>query len=102
MTLAERLERCLASGNLTIADLSRWFARPHPTVRGWLANGFNPRGGPHDIDYVFVMLTALESLIRKGTVLPLQRGISRAARIKHIERLRRDTNHRLSQKSASR
>ena len=102
MTLAVRLESCKTRGNLTVADLSRWFGRPHPTVRGWIANGFDPRGGPHDVAYVFSMLDALERLILKGKDLPLQRGISRAARIKHIERLRRDIDNRISQKGASR
>ena len=102
MTLAVRLESCLKHGNLTVADLSRWFGRPHPTVRGWIAKGFDPRGGPHDVDYIFSMLDALELLIRKRKELPLQRGIGRAARIKHIERLRRDIDNRLPQKGASR
>ena len=102
MTFAERLSNALSQGNLTVADLSRWFGRPHPTVRGWITNGFDPRGGPHDVEYVQHMLDALEGLIRKRRGLPLKRGISRAARIAHIEGLRRDANSRVSQKGASR
>ena len=102
MMLADRLEYCLTHGNLTVADLSRWFDRPHPTVRGWIVSEFDPRGGPHDVEYVFIMLDKLEDLIRRGRELPLKRGISRKARIKHIERLRRDINDRLSQKGAAR
>jgi hypothetical protein len=102
MTFAARLSTCLASGNLTVADLARWFGRPHPTVRGWITNGFDPRGGPHDVAYVHALLDALEMTIRKRRELPLKRGISRAARITHIEGLRRDIDRRISQKGAAR
>lgn len=99
---ASRLKCCLSGGNLTVADLSRWFDRPHPTVRGWISNGFDPRGGPHDVALVHALLDALELMIRKRRGLPIAKGISRAARIAHIERLRRDSNRRLSQKDTAR
>lgn len=102
MTFAARLNSCLSNGNLTVADLSRWFGRPHPTVRGWITNGFDPRGGPHDVAHVHALLNVLEVMIRNRRGLPLERGISRAVRIARIERLRRDINTRLSQKGASR
>ena len=100
--LSARLEFCLQYGNLTVADLSRWFDRPHPTVRGWVANQFKPRGGPHDVMHVYKMLEGLERLIRERQKLPLQRGISRTARIRQIERLRRDIDDRLLQKGITR
>ena len=100
-SFATRLNTCLNAGNLTVADLSRWFGRPHPTVRGWITNGFDPRGGPHDVGYVFSMLDALEHIIRRRKELPLPRGISRAARIKRIEGLRRDIDNRLSQQGTA-
>ena len=102
MTFAARLHSTLSQGNLTVADLARWFGRPHPTVRGWITNGFDPRGGPHDVEYVHQLLKCLEILINKRRGLPLKRGISRAARIAHIEGLRRDIDRRISQKGASR
>jgi hypothetical protein len=102
LSFAARLHSTLSQGNLTVADLSRWFDRPHPTVRGWIKNGFDPRGGPHDVAHVHALLEALETLIRKRRDLPLKRGISRATRIAHIEGLRRDIDRRISQKGASR
>lgn len=97
-----RLNSCMQDGNLTVADISRWFCRPHPTVRGWIRNGFDPRGGPHDVEYLFSMLDALESTIKKRRDLPLKRGTSRAARIRQIEGLRRDIDNRLSKKDSAR
>ena len=97
-----RLNKCLTSGNLTVADISRWFCRPHPTVRGWIKNGFDPRGGPHDVEYMYSMLDALETTIKKRKDLPLKRGVSRAARIRVIEELRRDIDNRLSKKDSAR
>jgi hypothetical protein len=97
-----RLNDCMVNGNLTVADIARWFCRPHPTVRGWIKKGFDPRGGPHDVEYIHAMLKALEGIIDKGRNLPLKRGISRAARIKQIEGLRRDIDTRLSKKDSAR
>lgn len=65
-------------------------------------NGFDPRGGPHDVQYVFSMLNALEDLIKKGKDLPLRRGVSRAARIRLIEGLRRDIDRRISKVDSAR
>ena len=96
-----RLSACLEQGNLTVADLSRWFDRPHPTVRGWITNGFSPRGGPHDVEHTHTLLKALEILINKRRGLPLKRGISRAARITQIEGLRCDIDRRISQKDTA-
>jgi hypothetical protein len=99
---ASRLNSCMSDGNLTVADISRWFCRPHPTVRGWIKHGFDPRGGPHDVSYIHAMLDALETIIKRRKDLPLKRGISRAARIRHIEGLRRDIDTRLSKKDSAR
>ncbi len=73
-------------GNLRVADLARWFDRPHPTVRGWALKGIQPGGGPHDVESVNSMLVLLEKLIeaRKGSYgFPVPR-LSPRARKQHI------------------
>jgi hypothetical protein len=72
MTIQRRLQTCMKRGNLRVADLARWFGRPHPTVRGWTLLGIRPGGGPHDIERVHKLLEAMEFLIkrRKGFPLP--------------------------------
>ena len=83
MTIQRRLQTCMKRGNLLVADLARWFDRPHPTVRGWVLKGTRPGGGPHDIEQVITRLTALETLIKKRRGFPLPR-LSPRARKKHI------------------
>jgi hypothetical protein len=46
MTFQSRLRACVERGNLTVADLARWFGRPYQTVRCWLHDGWQPAGGP--------------------------------------------------------
>ena len=70
-TFQQRLHQAQRGGNLTVADLSRWFGRPHPTVRQWVRKGINPGGGPLDIEEVWDMLKLLEKLIRAGKGFPL-------------------------------
>lgn len=83
MTIQRRLQVCMKRGNLRVADLARWFDRPHPTVRGWALKGTRPGGGPHDIEHVGELLSILEKLIsaRKGFPLP---RLSPRARKQHI------------------
>jgi hypothetical protein len=99
-TFQERLLGCLKGGNLTVADLARWFNKPHPTVRGW-TNGFEPRGTSSDVDFVFTMLTTLETLVRKRFKLPIAPNVRRADRIKQIDELRRAVVDRISKKGAA-
>ncbi len=65
-------------GNLRVADLARWFDRPHPTVRGWALKGIQPGGGPHDVETVKEQLALLEKLIAAKRGFPLPRLSPRA------------------------
>lgn len=55
--------------NLTVADLARWFNRPHPTVRCW-TKGTRPSGGAIDSASVEKGLAKLEALLERKK-LPL-------------------------------
>lgn len=87
MTIQRRLQTCMKRGNLRVADLARWFDRPHPTVRGWALKGIRPGGGPHDIEHVHELLGLLEKLVRTKRGFPLPR-LSPRARKKHIVDIR--------------
>ena len=88
MTFQKRLRKVLVAGNLTVADLARWFDRPDPTVRGWVENGGQPGGGPLDIKQAHDLLATLEKLIRGGKNLPLPR-LPPSERLKRLRDLRR-------------
>lgn len=70
MNISERLTGCLKKGNLTVADLARWFARPDPTVRGWVKGG-TVSGPAGDLDDILARLQRLEGLIKKAKELPV-------------------------------
>lgn len=66
----KRLLRAQQQANFTVADLARWFDRPHPTVRCW-TKGTRPSGGPIDSASVEKALMKLETLLgRKKLPLP--------------------------------
>lgn len=65
----KRLLRAQRKANFTVADLARWFARPHPTVRCW-TQGTRPSGGPLDSERVERGLARMEALV-KNKKLPL-------------------------------
>jgi hypothetical protein len=70
MTFQRRLRACVEGGNLTVADLARWFDRPYPTVRCWLHDGWEPAGGPVTVRRTEERLRQLEAFIkRRGKVL---------------------------------
>ena len=83
MTTQSRLQACMRRGNLRVADLARWFDRPHPTVRGWALGTHRPSGGPHDVEHVGELLTLLETLIRTKRGFPVPR-LSPRSRKQHI------------------
>jgi hypothetical protein len=85
-TFHQRLLAAQHGGNLTVADLARWFARPHPTVRQWVRRGVSPGGGPLDQQEVERRLTTLEKLVKAQKVLPLAR-MSPAGRIHQLEQI---------------
>lgn len=86
-TFSDRLTACLQQGNLTVADLARWFDRANATVRSWVRDGHEPRGGPLDAAMTRGQLVMLEKKIaaRDGFPVPL---LSPKERIKHLARLR--------------
>lgn len=71
MTFQDRLKAAQQGGNLTVADLARWFARPDPTVRCWVTRGVVPAGGPLDREEVERLLVALERRIEAKRGFPL-------------------------------
>ena len=71
-----------------MADLARLFARPHPTVNGWIKRGLNPSGGPADIDGAYTMLEKLESYLQRSKMLPVPIGMSPDKRIRYVNKLR--------------
>lgn len=73
------------AANFTVADLSRWFQRPHATVRCW-TRGTEPAGGPLDVNEVKKLTRKLAALVESGE-LPLLR-VQRDKRLKKLEALR--------------
>lgn len=86
-TFQHRLRACSRGGNLTVADLGRWFARPYQTVRSWHDRGIEPGGGPIDKDHAESMLKLLETMIRKRQGFPLPR-LAPSARAGHLMKIR--------------
>ena len=64
MTFQQRLQRCRERGNLTVADLARWFDRPYATVRSWLTEGWEPGDGPVTRRRMEDRLVRLEGVVR--------------------------------------
>jgi hypothetical protein len=62
-TFQKRLKSCVDRGNLTVADLARWFGRPYATVRSWLKEGWKPGDGPVTQDRMEVRLRKLELVL---------------------------------------
>lgn len=87
-TFQQRLEKAMAGGNLRVADLARWFERPHSTVTSWLKSGYQPAGGPMDRDTIASQLHDLEILIRAKKKFPMPR-LSPRGRIQYLETVRR-------------
>jgi len=89
MTLFERINRLLKEGNLTVADLARWFGRPDPTVRGW-AKGQGIGGPPQDVLAISQALADLESRLKQRKGLPVPQ-MSPRDRIRHLEQLKKSS-----------
>lgn len=87
MTFQARLRKAQEAGNLTVADLARWFEVPYGTVRGWVQDGHEPSGPPLDRTQIAIALDRLERAIRKRAGFPLRR-LSAAARIAALSDIR--------------
>ena len=85
-TFQQRLQRLLDTGNMTVADLARWFGKPHATVLGWVRGG-NLGLPPLDAAFVTAEVERLETLIRKKRGLPVPR-MSARKRIAYVNDLR--------------
>lgn len=83
-----RLKAVMARGNLTVADLARWFLRPHATVRQWIEFGREPRGAPQDLQELDRLLGLLEAMIRQKNRLPVPK-LAPKARIVYLKTARR-------------
>ena len=78
-----RLKNVMATGNLTVADLARWFDRPYPTVNSWVRDGGNVGGATLDTAYVYGRLDKLERMIHKRQGFPVPR-LTRQKRIEYL------------------
>lgn len=85
----QRLQRCRDRGNLTVADLGRWFDRPYATVRTWLVNGWEPGDGPVTRERMQTRLSALEAVV--GRNAKELRALPMRARAERLEQLARQT-----------
>jgi len=86
-SFSHRLQAIMRDGNLTGADLARWFDRPDPTVRGWISGDHDLGGAQLDVAFVEAQLVRLEKLLKRKRGLPVPR-MTRAKRIEHLDALR--------------
>lgn len=85
----ERLERILRDGNLTVADLARWFDRPDPTVRGWVEGTHQIGGAQLDHAFIMAQIALLENRIRRKRGLPVPQ-MSIRKRKKYLKNLKEE------------
>lgn len=78
----------MARGNLTVADLSRWFPAPYATVRQWIEFGREPRGAPQDVKQTDRLIGLLETMVRLKHHLPVPK-LNPKARITYLLKVRR-------------
>ena len=86
MTFRKRLLAAQAKGDMTTADLHRWFERPYPTIRYWLmgaAADFEP-GGPRG-RLARERLYMLEWAVGRKIGFPIPQHLSVDARPQHVE-----------------
>jgi len=84
---AQRLQSIMRDGNLTGADLARWFDRPDPTVRGWISGAHDLGGAQLDVAYIEAQLGKLEKLLKNKSGLPVPR-LTPSERIEHLTSLK--------------
>lgn len=85
--LGPRLRAVMEAGELTPADLSRWFGRGYQTVYCWVYHDREPQAGWRND--VYRRLEALEQSVRrsKGSLIPYDvKQPDRAAVLKRIMR----------------
>lgn len=82
-----RLRTVIKKGNLRVADLARWFERPHATVSEWVKNARQPTAAPHDLEFIESSLAALENLIAQKRGFPVPR-MSPKQRVAHLDSIK--------------
>lgn len=92
MSFSTRLQKVKKAGLLTTADLSLWFDRPYPTVRGWL-DGYEP-WGPNG-DRARHLLDIIESAVEHRRGFPVPVHLSPSDRREHMRRVKNDHGARL-------
>jgi hypothetical protein len=85
-SFSARLQSLMRHGNLTGADLARWFNRPDPTVRGWISGEHKLGGAALDTAYIIAQLVRLEKMLKKHQGLPVPQ-LTPSARIKYVNGL---------------
>lgn len=85
-TFSDELTRLMEIGDMTLADLQHWFARPHPTVRSWVELGRTPRGPAGKLAWDRLRLLGDAVEYRQG--LPAPRNLSAQARPAYIKQVR--------------
>jgi len=87
MIVQKRLLRIMKRGNLTVADLARWFDRPHATVRGWVEGGRIGLAAEMDRVYIYTEMGNLERRIIAKDGLPVPR-LKTSERLAYLEKLK--------------
>lgn len=83
----DRLRAAQKRGNLRVADLARWFERPHATVNEWVRHARQPTGAPNDLEFVHKALDALEKMIEQKRGFPIPR-LSPGKRIEYLRAMK--------------
>ena len=99
-SFAQRLARCAEKGQLTKADLRRWFKRPYSTVETWLDDHREPRGAAGDLARHHLALLERGIAERRGFPVPVE--LSAIERPHHIEKLYHDISAAVSRKDTPR
>ena len=87
-SFSSRLQSIMQQGNLTGADLARWFDRPDPTVRYWISGNHELTGPALDVAYVEAQLVKLEKLLKRKKGLPVPR-MAPTERIAYLAKLKK-------------
>lgn len=88
MILRPRLLDLMERGNLTVADLARWFDRPDATVRAWIRNERSVRGIRVDHAHISRQVILLEKQIGRKMGLPVP-PMTQSRRLAYLSDLRK-------------
>ena len=82
MTFQQRCKQALRKGDLTVADLERWFRRSHTTVWRWVHSGWVPRGP--DGRQAERDLGLLEKALALGDLFPVPSHVTSRLRADYV------------------